>query len=283
MTVENLGNPAPAKLAFAFPLLRAALTLVFLAIAAGCSSTDPRASGSPAPPRKAAGSPLRVAITPDYPPLVSAQGDSFVGAEIDLARALGQELQRPVEFVSLKRDKLITALQDGRADIVMSGMSVTKARQFRAAFTAPYLQNQLRAIFRRADADRFRGTNDIRSTTARIGVLPGTTADVYVQKNCQGAQRVALQYRRDAVFFLTAGGKIDLFIDDLFALAQLVSQNEADVAFLREPLAIEDLAWAVAPGDPELLRQVNEILARWKSDGSLERTLLRWMPYVNTK
>ena len=280
MTDENLGNTALVKPTFTSNLARSACLLVCLAVAAGCSSTDRQASGPSASPSNLAGSPLRVAIAPDYPPLVSEQGGVFVGAEIDLARALGQELKRPVEFVPFKRENLIAALQEGRADIVMSGMSVTKARQFRAAFTAPYLQNQLRAIFRRADADRFRSTNDIRSTTARIGVLPGTTADVFVQKNCPNAQRIALQYRRDAVFFLTDGGRFDVYLDDLFALAQLVSQNEAAVGFLREPLAVEDIAWAVSPRNPELLRQVDDILARWKSDGSLSRTFEQWLPYL---
>ena len=273
--LENRGNEAVTKAFSPFNLMQTFSLLVVVAFVAGCASTTETGE-------RDSGNALRVAIAPDYPPLVSEQGKSFVGAEIDMARALGQELNRPVSFVTIKREELITALQDGRADIVMSGMSVTKARQLRAAFTSPYLQNQLRAVFRRADADRYRSVADIQSSTSRIGVLPGTTADVYVQTNCREAQRVPLQYRRYAVFYLTDGGQIDIYVDDIFALAQLVSQNEAALAYLKEPLAVEDIAWAVAPSNQELLQQVNEILARWKSDGSLDRMLQKWMPYLKS-
>jgi len=208
------------------------------------------------------------------------QGDSYAGAEIDLASALGKELQRTVAFVSLKRDDLINALQDGRVDIVMSGMSVTPARRLRAKFCDPYLYNQLRAIFRRADIGLFTSVADIRATTARIGVLTGSTADIWVQNNCPDAQRTALQNRRDAVFWLTDGGKADVYIDDVFALAQIVSENESKLGYLKEPLATEELAWAIAPGDEQLLAQVNQALAHWKSDGTLNTTLDHWMPYL---
>ena len=263
--------------------LRTAIGLLVLTIAAGCSSPHEETTSHPGQLSAKAGGPLRVGITPDYAPLVFEQGGSFAGAEIDLARSLGAELKRPVLFVSLKRDEQINALNDGRADIIMSGVSVTRARQLRASFSDPYLQNQLRAVFRRSDASKFQTTNDILMTTSRIGVLPGTTADAFVQKNCHDAQRIPLQFRQDAVFWLTDGRRIDLYIDDIFALAQIAAQNEATLTSLKDPLAVEDMAWPVSPYNTELLRQVNQILARWKSDGSLDMTLQRWMPYLGKR
>jgi ABC-type amino acid transport substrate-binding protein len=257
----------------------AAMTLGFAVVIAGCSSTQNGATHSAASPRASVGSTLRVAVAPDYPPLVFEQGGAIVGAEVDLARALGKELGRPVQLVALKRDDLINAIRDGRADIIMSGMSVTQGRQLRAAFCHPYLTNQLRAIFRRGD-DRFQTANDVRATTSRIGVLPGTTADLFIQNNCPDAQRIPLQSRQDVFFSLTDGGKIDLFIDDIFALAQILSQHEAALAPLSEPLSFEVIAWATPPENEALLHDVNQTLAKWRSDGTLDQTLQRWMPYM---
>src|SRR5258708_11871996 len=105
------------------------------AIATGCFSTGDQANGPAAGARVPAHKTLRVGITPDYPPLVFGQAGAVAGAEIDLARALAKELNRPVEFITLQRDDLINAIQDGRIDIVMSGMSVTKTRQIPPAFS----------------------------------------------------------------------------------------------------------------------------------------------------
>lgn len=288
MRIHIVRNPGHARLSAAgvkqknwirLASWQAALALLGMLIVSGCSSTPESTHHSSHAAAPAANS-LRVAVAPDYPPLVFTQGDHVTGAEVDLANLLGKELNRPVEFITLKRDDLINALQDGRADIVMSGMSVTKARQIRAKFSEPYLHNQLRAIFKRADAGRFQTAQDILTTGSRIGVLAGSTSDVFVQKNCPDAQRVAVQNRRDVPFWLTDGGKLELYVDDSFALAQIVSAHEAALAYLPQPLAEDDLAWAVAPGDDHLLQQVNEVLGRWKGSRLLETVLVRWMPYL---
>ena len=138
----------------------------------------------------------------------------------------------------------------------------------------------MRAIFTRANADRFKTPEDILNAPVKIGVIPGTTADTFVQKNCPKAERVALNTRTDATFYLLQDPRIDLYIDDSFALAQILSENEASLAFLKQPLAENDLAWGVRPGDVNFLRQVNAALARCKSDGTLDKILNRWIPYL---
>jgi len=244
------------------------MLLAVLAGMVGCTTTRPKPL-------------LRVGLTPDYPPLVFERDGGVVGAEIDLAGALGAQLGRPVQFFSMRRELLIPALQEQRIDIVMSGMSVTPARQLRIAFSDPYLHNQLRAIFTRQNADQFKTRDDILNTSAKIGVVPGTTADAFMQKNCPKAWRVAIASRQDAPFHLLKDRQIDIFIDDTFALAQILSENEAGLTCLMQPLADDDLAWGIRTDDQEFLRQVNAVVARWKSDGTLERTLRHWLPYLH--
>jgi ABC-type amino acid transport substrate-binding protein len=48
-------------------------------------------------------------------------------------------------------------------------------------------------------------------------------------------------------------------------------------------LGADDLAWGIQPGNPILLAQVNKVLAKWKTDGTLNRTLNRWMPYLKNR
>jgi ABC-type amino acid transport substrate-binding protein len=227
------------------------------------------------------GAPLRVGITPDYPPLVFRQSDGTTnGVEIDFAKALGQELGRPVEFVVLRRDQQIGALVDRQIDIIMSGMSITKARQIRISFSDPYVRNELRAIFPLKAADRFKTKEDILKTKEKIGVITGTTAEVFVKQNCTNAKIVNFTQRQDVPFYLLKGGRMDVFVDDTFALADMFSKNEADMAYLPEALSEDNLAWGIRPDDQEFLTRVNKILGKWKADGTLDRTLNRWMPYL---
>lgn len=249
-------------------ILGAAVLLALLAGPPACFAAD------------SAGSSLRVGITPEYPPLVFRQPDGTNGVEIDFAKALGAELNRPVEFVVLNRDDLIPALGENRIDIIMSGMSITKARQLRVAFSEPYLHNQLRAIFRQKDAAQFKTPADILNTTAKVGFIPGTTSDIFVTKNCPNAQREPITVRRDVPSLLVKVRRMDVFIDDTFSLAQIVSENEAEIGFLQEPLSEEDIAWGLRRSDSDLLAAVNRALAKWKTDGTLEKIMDRWIPYL---
>ncbi len=250
--------------------LRAAILSVAVALLAGCAGTSTGGGRQP----------LRVGIAPIYQPLVFEQNNTISGAEIDLAYALAKQLGRPAEFVTLRFDDLIPALTDQRIDIIMSGMSVTRVRQAQVAFSEPYLQNQLRAIFVRANAYAFNNPADVLNTSGKIGVIAGTTADTFVQKNCPSATRVAIASRKDVGFYLMQGRSIDLFVDDSFALVQILAEHEAELTYMQQPLSQEDLAWGVRPMDKDLLSQVNAVLERWKADGTLDSILLRWMPYL---
>jgi ABC-type amino acid transport substrate-binding protein len=223
---------------------------------------------------------LRVGITPDYPPLVFKYNGQVIGAEVDFGRALGGQLNRKVEFVSLRWEQLIPAVQNGNIDIIMSGMSITRARQLQIAFSDPYLTNQLRAIFSRSHAERFKSFADIQSEGVKIGVISGTTADLFVRTNCPQAERIELGSRQDVAYYLLQNPTIDVYIDDTFALAQILSQNEADLTFMREPLAENYLAWGMRADDTRFLQAVNAVLARWKTDGTLDQVLNRWIPYL---
>jgi len=252
-----------------------ALSAFVLVVGVGAALDSTLAADAAAAPE-----PLRVGITPEYPPLVFRLPDATNGLEIDLAKALGRELGRPIEFVVVPWEDQIPALLERRTDIIMSGMSITKARQLRITFSNPYVQSQLRAVFPRKNAARFKTVEQVLKSNARIGVVPGTTGEVFAKRNCPNASVVPITMRRDVGVYLVKGDRIDLFIDDTFAVADILSRSEADIAYLQEPLSKEDLAWGIRPGDTEFLNKVNKILEQWKMNGTLERALDTWIPYL---
>src|SRR5688572_3352430 len=99
--------------------------------------------------------PLRVGVTANFPPMIYKEGGKLVGVEADFARALGEELGRPVSLVELNWEDQIPALVEGRTDIVMSSMSITRPRQLRVAFTRPYLAMGQGVLVRREDANKY--------------------------------------------------------------------------------------------------------------------------------
>jgi polar amino acid transport system substrate-binding protein len=253
-------------------LFRIALVVFITALFLGCATTQDTKSVVDSKQNT-----LHVGITPTYPPLIFKLGDNIAGVEVDLARKLGEELNRPVEFMELRWDELIPALLEGKIDIIMSGMSITEAREVRIIFTDSYLETGLLTAMRSEDAKKYTSLNDIQQNHLAAGVIKDTTGDVFVQKNLPRARRVPYS-RADRAAFDLKNRRIDIFIDDAISVIWLVSENEADLTGLWEPLTEEYIAWGVRRDNQEFLAQVNIILSRWKQNGTLDNVLLKWLP-----
>lgn len=241
--------------------------LLLTLLAGGCASVAPPA-------------PLRVGVTPNYEPLAFLRGGHLVGAEIDFARALGQELGRPIEFVTVDWDEQITALRAGHTDIIMSGMTATPERSRQIAFSDPYLGNSLHALVRRDQLERWATASVVREQARVIGVLADTTGETYVREHCPEARRVVVPSSAEAPALLKKGS-IEAFVDDGWSVALLLSQDPDQLALARGALQVEDLAWGLRPADEHLLEQVNAVLARWREDGSLLGVVRRWAPHID--
>ncbi|MEV1055582.1 ABC transporter substrate-binding protein [Streptomyces sp. NPDC049887] len=72
---------------------------------------------------------IKVGTDAAYAPMEFQEGGKIVGIDPDIAAALGKQLGVEFEFTSGTFDGLISSLNTGRQDIVMSAMSDTKARQ----------------------------------------------------------------------------------------------------------------------------------------------------------
>jgi ABC-type amino acid transport substrate-binding protein len=226
----------------------------------------------------AAETPLRVGVTPDYPPIIFKKGDQMAGVEAELSQELGKQLKVPIEFVELKFTDLIPALLDGRINIIMSGMSVTAERKYKVRFAEPYHQTGLMVLMRRKDAELYRTPDDMLNAVASVGFKKGTVAESFVREKFQNARKMTYDIPNDAALDVQRK-KLDLFVHDGPAIGWLASTYEGDLTGLFQPLTDDSLAWAVARDQEQLLEAVNVALSNLKADGTLDRILDRHLPY----
>lgn len=250
-----------------------ALLVSCLLLGACGKSEDPEAF------QKIEPEPLRIGMTPNSPPMIFMLDGRYAGIEADFARLLAQKFGRSVFFLPMAWDTLIPALMEGKVDLIMSGMTATQARQMRIRYTDPYFTARLVVAMRAEDANKYNSREDILRTPGNVGVIPGTTADAFVQKNLANARRVAIAEVRHAAQELK-NKRIDLFMSDGPGIVWLVSENEAELAGFWEGFSEEPLAWGVRRDNEELLNSVNSILATWKTDGTVDKVLTRWLPYL---
>lgn len=248
--------------------------LLAAVIGAGC--TAGQAPGRPAPVAPAPSPALRIGMTPNYPPLVFKREGTVVGVEADFAARLGQFLQRKIELVELSWPLLIPALQQGRIDIIMSGMSVTPEREQTVLFAEPYLRTGQMAIIRAKDVAVLGQPSALYRGRRKVGYAAGTTGARFVQDNLRQATGIAFP-SADAGLRALRAGEIDVFIHDAPTAWRVAEDRGGALLGLYTPLTVEHLAWAVRKFDTPLRQQLNAALSTWRQDGSLQAILDRWI------
>ena len=229
---------------------------------------------------------LRVGVSTDAPPLIYKQGEEIVGLEADLAREFAKFLGKSLRFIELKWEDQIPALLDNRTDIIMSGMSITKMRQYRIAFSAPYFRTGQMALVRKGDEDRvpMAGYYGIFAWAPiiKIGMVEGTTGESFVKESFGATAKKICPFPtpKEAVDALKNYG-INVFIYDAPMVYMLAAENESDLTPLPSLLTEEYLAWGIRKSDPELLDSANSFIETLKKDGRLNSTINRWIPFMN--
>ena len=170
------------------------------------------------------------------------------------------------------------ALLRGEIDVIMTGMSITPARQVRVRFAEPFLKTGLMIMMRKQDAERYATLEDVLAAKVRVGFKEGTTGEEYVRASFPGARYKAYRVPADAAMDLRQK-RLDFFVHDAPAVAWLVSANETELTALFTLLTEEDLAWAFPLTDDGLRSKVDRILAGWKADGTLDQMIDWWLPY----
>ena len=69
-----------------------------------------------------------------------------------------------------------------------------------------------------------------------------------------------------------------MYIGDAPTVIWLVSENEASISGIWQPLNEEYLAWGMRKEDQDLLARVNAALAQFRLDGRLDMVLHKWLP-----
>jgi len=219
---------------------------------------------------------LRVGVSPIFPPMVFKQGKELAGVEVDLARALGENLGRKIVFVEVPWKDQMDALNDRRIDIIMSSMSITLARRQVMDFSAPYMLTGQMALVRRDDKGQYMLGFPL-NLPGKAGVLKATTGEFLLQRDFPKAQRKVFDSSEEAAKALLKK-KIDLFITDSTVVWYLSGVHANDgLSVVPIALTEEQLGWAVRKGDDALLGPVNAFITKAGQDGTFTRVARRWM------
>lgn len=222
--------------------------------------------------------PLIVGIAPNYHPLAFKENDKLVGIEPTTAIEVGKLLSRDIKFKEMEFETLISALQAGDIDVIMSGMSVTDKRKQQIDFSDSYLQVGQMAIVSMSKIGSLSYPASIFDEGRTVGVEPGTTGETYAREYLSSAT-IKTYASPDEAFVALRTGEIDYYIHDAPTSWKIGQSNEhSDLMPLYRSLTKEQLAWAVKKGNTSLLSDLNKALETLKEEGKISAIQNRWIP-----
>ena len=204
------------------------------------------------------------------------RGGEYVGFEIDLARAVGEALGRPVEIVNIPFNGLFAAVQSGRIDIAVSSITITEERLESVGFAQPYYESaQSLTVQARGEVQSLA---DLRGRV--VGVDTGSTGDMWTTRNAEALGIAEIRrYEGLAPAMLDLQSmRIDGYLSDIPAMQYYVR----DKPFLRVTERIETgerYSMMFAPGDP-FADEVNEAISELKRAGVLAALHEQWFGAV---
>ena len=222
---------------------------------------------------------LKVGVSATREPMsfVDAEG-RVTGHDGELARLFAERLNRPIEFVNSRWDALIPALESGKVDIIVTGMSYTDERAKRIDFTDTYYTNRLVLLVRNGTAINSTSGKQLSETdqlaNESIAILQGSAFDVFAQKVYPDAD---LQFYNTIADMLAAveKGKATAGFSDFDLLRQALKANP-QLAILGDPIFTSQVAAAFNKENERHRDLFNEFLASLRADGTLADMEQRW-------
>lgn len=230
---------------------------------------------------------LVVATSPDYPPfefMVSEGGKSkIVGADIDLAQKIADKLGVELEIKAMDFDALLPALQAGKVDMVITGMTPNEKRKKAVDFSDIYFKGENAVIVNAKDAGKFTSEDQLKK--AKLGVQKGSTQETYVKDNIKVTNYKALVAVPDLIADMK-NGNIDAVV--LNSKVAGINVTKYDGIKVVENLKLtsggdeEAMAVAIKKGDnADLIKLTNEVIKELQDSGEYDKILANAVDLVS--
>ena len=215
---------------------------------------------------------LRIGTEGAYPPFnYYNSANELIGFDVDIAKALCEEMGAVCTFVAQDWDGIIPALRANKYDAIIASMSITPERQEVVDFTNKYY-NTPPAIAVPKDSDLSEATPEALADII-MGAQSSTT-----HANYAAAKFPDTELRRygtpDEYKLDLASGRIDAAIDDVVVLSDWINSEDGDCCKILTTLSPDPeingpgAGIAVRKGEDELIAKFNEAIAAIRADGT---------------
>ncbi len=220
---------------------------------------------------------ITMVTSPDYPPyefedLTKTGQEAIVGADIELAKAIAEEIGVDLKIEPMAFDACLAAMGEGKADIMIAGMVPKEERLTLMDFSSTFNNDGDQAILiLKENADKYKTLEDFNGES--VAAQNGTLQYELVESQLKGATAAPITEISDAILMLKSGKVAGVAIATVSGDNYIL--NNADLAYAEEKFVYESLGTVagVAKDEPELLEVINAVVEDAEKSGQYAKWL----------
>jgi polar amino acid transport system substrate-binding protein len=219
---------------------------------------------------------LVVGTTGTQPPLImTTKGGEIIGLDADIAKLIAAGLGLKIRFSKMSFSELIPALESGKVDMIISGMTMTSERNAKVPFIGPYYVSG-KGILCKEKSLASLDKEGLDSPKFKVAALKGSTSQVFVETVTPQAKLVAVASYDEALDLLYQD-KIDVLVADFpFCMYCVSRYADKGLAVRGGRLTFEPLGIGIRE-DALLLNWLENFLKILSGTGDLSKLHDIWL------
>ena len=253
------------------------LALFFLSACTQFQQTTTLTTASPVLDRILKRGELVIGTMGNMPPLnMTTKDGQTIGFEVDLAQLMANAMGVKYRFEKMAFSELLPALQSGKVDMILSGMTITPDRNLKVAFVGPYFISGKAFLTKLKTIADVKDAAEINSPDTKLVALRGSTSQTFVQKFIDKATLWTVD-NYDEGINMVLQDQVDAMVADYpICLVSVFRYPEAGLISLITPLTYEPIGVAVPADDPLLVNWLENFLDSLDGSGTLDELNDRW-------
>ena len=203
----------------------------------------------------------------------NVQTGAVEGFDIDVAKAIADDLGAKPKYIEALSDNRIAFLKDGTADLIISTMTINAERDEEIDFSEPYFVARGRILIKKSD-DSIKGIGDLAGK--RVCTALGSTYEATLKKQAPKA-KVRLVDGYSECLEAIQNGSVDAVSTDDVILTGMIIQDDTLKLVDDKELTTEPYGVGIKEGDTAFQTAVNASIKKFVDDGRWAKSYEKWI------
>jgi polar amino acid transport system substrate-binding protein len=217
---------------------------------------------------------LTVGLLVDFPPYGTTNAKNEPdGYDADVARLMAKDLGLKLNLVPVTGPNRIPFLLTNKVDLLVASLAITPERAKQVDFSKPYSAATI--VLYGSKKANIKAAPDLKNV--KVGVARASTQDVAVTAIAPPGTEIRRFDDDASAMQALISGQVDAIGCSTTVAAQIAKRVPANTFEDKFVLKQQEMAVAMRPGQAELMKTVNDFVARNTANGELNKLYHKWL------